>query len=123
MTDNPTPETDQGGALIDEYLRFLRDHGPEPDLSQLSPEQRQVVVGQFEIVKALADRDAELPPLDRDPVARRLGLHQPAAEAQQPTPRCTHCTHPKSDHDGRADHRAKDSPLVADEPDATGSTR
>ncbi|MFR9794279.1 hypothetical protein ACL07V_37595 [Streptomyces sp. MB22_4] len=30
--------------------------------------------------------------------------------------RCTRCTHPKRDHDGRADHRAKYSPLVAGEP-------
>jgi hypothetical protein len=31
-------------------------------------------MGQCEIVAALADRDPELPPLEQDPVARRLGL-------------------------------------------------
>jgi hypothetical protein len=46
---------------------------------------------------------------------------EPAAGARQDEPRpstppCVHCTHPKSDHDGRADHRAKHSPLVAGEP-------
>ncbi|WP_435279132.1 hypothetical protein [Streptomyces sp. 1222.5] len=38
---------------------------------------------------------------------------------QQPdteTPRCAHCKHPKGDHDGRADHRAKYTPLVAGDP-------
>lgn len=35
---------------------------------------------------------------------------------QQPTERCAHCAHPKSDHDGRTDHRAHHSPLVAGEP-------
>lgn len=32
------------------------------------------------------------------------------------TPPCSLCRHPKRDHDGRADHRAKHSPLVAGEP-------
>jgi hypothetical protein len=49
-----------------------------------------------------------------------------AGEAQQPetqqgpprppSPRCAHCRHPKRDHDGRADHRANSSPLVAGDP-------
>lgn len=30
--------------------------------------------------------------------------------------RCSRCTHPKRDHDGRTDHREKHSPLVAGEP-------
>lgn len=47
--------------------------------------------------------------------------HQPAVgarqdKAQPSTPPCTHCTHPKGDHDGRADHRAKHLPIVAGEP-------
>ena len=74
------PET--GDDLIEDYLRFLRDQGPEPDLSGLTEEQRTAVTGQFEVVKALADRDPDLPSLDRDPVARRLGLHTSAAETQ-----------------------------------------
>lgn len=66
----PAPAAD----LIEEYLRFLRGHGPQPDLSALPPDQREAIAGQLEVVRALADRDPELPPLDRDPVARRLGL-------------------------------------------------
>jgi hypothetical protein len=42
-------------------------------------------------------------------------LRRLAGEAQQDE-RCTRCRHPKRDHDGRADHRAKYSPLVAGEP-------
>ena len=47
--------------------------------------------------------------------------HQPADgarqdKAQPSTPPCTHCNHPKGDHDGRSDHRAKHSPLVAGDP-------
>jgi hypothetical protein len=38
----------------------------------------------------------------------------PATE--RPVKRCTCCTHPKGDHDGRADHRARHSPLVAGDP-------
>lgn len=37
-------------------------------------------------------------------------------EPRPSAPPCVHCTHPKGDHDGRADHRAKYSPLVAGEP-------
>ena len=73
----------ENDALIEEYLRFLRGLGPEPDLSDLPPTRREAITGQFEIVKALADRDPELPALERDPVARRLGLHAPAV-SQQP---------------------------------------
>ncbi|MEU8756249.1 hypothetical protein AB0C88_37755 [Streptomyces chartreusis] len=69
--------------LIEEYLWSLRGQGPEPDLSDLPPNQREAIKGQFEIVKALADRDPKLPPLDQDPVAQRLELHASAAGAQQ----------------------------------------
>lgn len=61
-------------ALIEEYLRFLRGLGPQPDLSGLPASRREAITGQFEIVAALADRDTELPPLEQDPVAQRLGL-------------------------------------------------
>lgn len=84
--DEPAPVAQQAAAvpaadLIEDYLKFLRDQGPEPDLSDLPADQREAITGQFEIVKALADRDAELPPLAQDPVARRLGLQAPE---QQP---------------------------------------
>lgn len=42
-------------------------------------------------------------------------LRRLAGEAQQDE-RCTRCRHPKRDHDGRADHREKYSPLVAGDP-------
>lgn len=60
--------------LIEAYLSFLRGRGPRPDLSGLPPERRAEIEGRFEIVAALADRDPELPPLEEDPVALRLGL-------------------------------------------------
>lgn len=71
-------------GLIEEYLRFLRGLGPRPDLSNLSPSRRETITGQFEIVKALADRDPELPPIEQDPVARRLGLVGHAAHTNKP---------------------------------------
>lgn len=52
---------------------------------------------------------------------RRVAAEEQPAETQAAppgpgTPRCATCTHQKSDHDGRADHRARFSPLVAGEP-------
>jgi hypothetical protein len=73
MTDNEELEN-RNDALIEDYLLFLRGRGPEPDLSDLPPSRREEIRGQLEIVKALADRGPELPPLEQDPVARRLGL-------------------------------------------------
>jgi len=43
------------------------------------------------------------------------GARQDQTTTDEPE-RCAHCTHPKRDHDGRADHRAKHSPLVAGDP-------
>jgi len=80
MTDNEELEN-RNDALIEEYLLFLRGRGPEPDLSDLPPSRREEIRGQFKIVKALADRGPELPPLEQDPVARRLGLVGPAASS------------------------------------------
>lgn len=70
---------DPNDALIEEHLQFLRGRGPRPDLSGLPSADREAITGQFEIVTALADRDPELPPLEQDPVALRLGLvgHEP----------------------------------------------
>jgi hypothetical protein len=80
MTDNEELEN-RNDALIEEYLLFLRSRGPEPDLSDLPPSRREEIKEQFKIVKALADRGPELPPLEQDPVARRLGLVGPAASS------------------------------------------
>lgn len=60
--------------LIEQYLLFLRGRGPEPDLSVLPADRRARVTAQLEIVAALADRDLELPLIEDDPVAIRLGL-------------------------------------------------
>ena len=75
---------DLASELVDNYLLFLRGRGPEPDLSGLSNDQRRRLREQFAIVAALADRAPELPPLDSDPVAIRLGLADPARAAAAP---------------------------------------
>lgn len=80
MTDNEELEY-LNDALIEEYLLFLRGRGLEPDLSALPPSRREEIREQFKIVKALADREPELPPLEQDPVARRLGLVGPSASS------------------------------------------
>lgn len=51
--------------------------------------------------------------MDGAALLRRLAGEQPA---QGDVLRCARCIHPKRDHDGRADHREKHSPLVAGEP-------
>ena len=51
--------------------------------------------------------------------ALRRGQVEPEVRQSEPvpnTPRCVLCTHPKGDHDGHAEHRAKYSPLVAGDP-------
>lgn len=65
---------DMAHDLIEQYLLFLRGRGPEPDASMLPSDRRAKVIEQFEILAALADRGPELPPLDDDPVAIRLGV-------------------------------------------------
>ena len=60
--------------LIEEYLRFLRDSGPEPNLSDLDDEVSSAAVSAFRVVDALVDAAPGSPPLERDPVAIRLGL-------------------------------------------------
>ena len=59
-----TAELDE---LTEQYLRFLRGQGPEPDLSSLPDGCRAKVDGQFATIRtlrALADCGPELPPLD-----------------------------------------------------------
>lgn len=51
-----------------------------------------------------------------DALADELAAGALQGESVPGSPRCAHCTHSKRDHDGRADHRAKSSPLVAGEP-------
>lgn len=69
--------------LTEQYLRFLRGQGPEPDLSSLPDGCRARVRGQFATIRTLrvlAERGPEPPPLEQDPVAIRLGLTGGAAE-------------------------------------------
>jgi len=68
--------------LIEEYQSFLRGRGPEPDLSDLPPDFQETVREEFRIVNALADRGPDLPPIEQDPVAIRLGLVGGAGPAQ-----------------------------------------
>ncbi|MBV9822364.1 MAG: hypothetical protein JO144_08980, partial [Actinobacteria bacterium] len=75
---------DVAGDLVDGYLAFLRGRGPEPDLGQLTADQRRRMTEQFAIVSALADRAPALPPLEQDPVAIRLGLAAGSAPAGDP---------------------------------------
>jgi hypothetical protein len=60
--------------LVERYVAYLRGQGPKPDLSVLPPDRQADLLEEFKIIAALADRDSELPPLDQDPVAVRLGL-------------------------------------------------
>ena len=60
--------------LIEEYLRFLRDSGPEPNLSDLDDDVSSAAASAFRVVDALVDAAPGSPPLKRDPVAIRLGL-------------------------------------------------
>lgn len=76
--DNFSQTTEE---LIGRYLLFLRGRGPEPDTSGLPFDRRAKLAEQFEIIAALADRDEELPPLEQDRVARRLGIVGPIAGA------------------------------------------
>ncbi|WP_419855841.1 hypothetical protein [Candidatus Poriferisodalis sp.] len=60
--------------LIEEYLRFLREGGPEPDLAGLDEDLSNAAEGAFRVLEALVDATPGSPPLERDPVAIRLGL-------------------------------------------------
>lgn len=60
--------------LIEAQLRHLRYGAPPPDLSGLPPAEREHEEGLLRLVTALADRYPQTPPLEQDPVARRLGL-------------------------------------------------
>jgi hypothetical protein len=86
--------------LVERYLLFLRGRGPEPDLSVLPADRRADVMAQLEIVAALADRDPELPPIEEDRVAIRLGLVGPAS----------------SDHAGAGDPTTYEDPGSDDDP-------
>ena len=72
MVDDTDPTIPD--ELIEEYLRFLRDGGPEPDLSDLDDEVSSAAASALRVVEALVDAAPGSPPLEHDPVAIRLGL-------------------------------------------------
>lgn len=72
MVDDTDPTIPD--ELIDEYLRFLRDGGPEPDLGDLDDELSSAAASVLKVMEALVDAAPGSPPLEHDPVAIRLGL-------------------------------------------------
>ena len=72
MVDDTDPTIPD--ELIEEYLRFLRYGGPEPDLSDLDDEVSSAAANALRVVEALVDAAPGSPPLEHDPVAIRLGL-------------------------------------------------
>ena len=60
--------------LIEEYLRFLRNGPPEPDLSDLDDDVSRAAASVLRVVEALVDAAPGSPALRHDPVAIRLGL-------------------------------------------------
>ncbi len=92
---------DVSSDLVDGYLLFLRGRGPEPDLAELSNDQRRRLREQLAIVAALADRAPALPPLDEDPVAIRLGLVDAGAG------------YPAADRAGRGRPEAREDPVLS----------
>ena len=72
MVGDPYPTLPD--ELIEEYLRFLRDGGPHPDLSGVEDELLNAAANALKVMEALVDAAPGSPPLERDPVAIRLGL-------------------------------------------------
>ena len=72
MVGDPDPTIPD--ELIEQYLRFLREGGPEPDLSGLEDELSSAAANVLKVMEALVDATPGSPPLEHDPVAIRLGL-------------------------------------------------
>lgn len=68
MTEDFDAETEE---LVEQYLLFLRGRGPEPSVPE---SRRREVEAILDIVGALTESEPELPELEQDPVAIRLGL-------------------------------------------------
>jgi hypothetical protein len=61
--------------IIDAYLRYLRGRGPRPEIEQLHSEEQTRLEKLFELLDAIVDSDEiEVPPIEKDPVALRLGI-------------------------------------------------
>lgn len=70
----PLVTDEEWNNLVDAYRAYLNGRGPEPDLGRLSREDQASITEQFDIIRALSDRGPELPSIEEDPVAIRLGL-------------------------------------------------
>lgn len=68
MAEDFDAETEE---LVEQYLLFLRGRGPEPSIPK---SRKQEVEALLDLVGALTESEPELPVLERDPVAVRLGL-------------------------------------------------
>lgn len=68
MAEDFDRETEE---LVEQYLLFLRGRGPEPSVPKARRREVQALV---DLVNALAESEPELPELEEDPVAIRLGL-------------------------------------------------
>ena len=70
----PEMDDDRIADLVEEQLRHLRGQGPQPDLTELTDDERADVLELLDVVDALADSLPASPPIEEDPVAVRLGL-------------------------------------------------
>lgn len=62
------------GDIIEAELQYLRGEGPPVDLSGFDEKTQAEAVGIIKVIEALAGSLPASPPLERDPVAIRLGL-------------------------------------------------
>lgn len=74
MSDTTGMSGEQRDELLEEYLRHVHGVGSEPDLSGLSEAEAEDVRSSFAMVDALWGSRPASPPIERDPVAARLGL-------------------------------------------------
>lgn len=72
MIEETEPNIPEG--LVEEQLRFLRQGGPEPDLTGLDVEATGMAAQALKIIETLVNAAPTSPPLTNDPVAIRLGL-------------------------------------------------
>lgn len=68
-------DTEHAGDLVDEFLRYLRGRGPRPQTDDLPLDERTELENTFRLLEAIVDtNEAEVPPIEEDPIAVRLGL-------------------------------------------------
>jgi len=68
-------DKEYSAELVDEFLRYLRGRGPRPQLEKLPRDERAEFEDLFHLLEVIVDTDeVEVPPIEEDPVAVRLGL-------------------------------------------------